>query len=166
MAITCAIIILSDKASEGIRKDECAPIIRELLLGTANVTCERVMGDDKEALMELLIKLADANEIDLILTSGGTGLSPRDITPEATLNVIEKEVPGIAEYMRAYSTQITSRAMLSRAVAGMRGRTLIINLPGSPKAVRECLTAILPVLPHAVETIKGEAHECAKSAIE
>lgn len=165
MATRAAIIILSDKASAGIRKDECAPLIHEMLIGTASVVGEWVIGDDKEALTELLIKLADANEADLILTSGGTGLSPRDITPEVTLAVIEKEVPGIAEYMRAYSMQITSRAMLSRAVAGLRSRTLIINLPGSPKAVRECLASILPVLPHAIETIKGEAHECADNII-
>ena len=109
-----------------------------------------------------LSRLADGGGVDLILTTGGTGLAPRDVTPEATLAVVERLVPGIPEAMRAESRKITDRAMLSRAQAGVRGRTLIVNLPGSPKAAVECLQVLLPALGHAVETLRGEAYECAR----
>ncbi len=105
--------------------------------------------------------MADIVGVDLILTTGGTGFSPRDITPEATLSVIDREAPGIPEAMRLKSLQITPKAMLSRAVAGLRGKTLIINLPGSPKAVSECIEVIVPVLPHAIEILRGDTGECA-----
>lgn len=112
--------------------------------------------------MEKLISYADELKVDIVFTSGGTGLAPRDVTPEATLEVCDRLVPGITDAMRLRSLEVTDRAMLSRAVAGIRGRTLIINLPGSPKAVRECLDVFLPVMDHAVETLRGEAVECAK----
>lgn len=110
--------------------------------------------------MQALCELADQCGADVVLTTGGTGFAPRDVTPEATKAVIEKEAPGIAEAIRAKSLEITPRAMLSRAVSGIRGKTLIINLPGSPKAVRECIDVVLPVLPHAVETLSGNTQSC------
>jgi len=120
----------------------------------------RVVPDELEILKEIMINLADLEKVHLILTTGGTGLSPRDYTPEATLAVIEREVPGLAEAMRLESLKKTNRSMLSRAVAGVRGQTLIINLPGSVKAVRECLGVILPVLPHGLEILTGRASDC------
>jgi molybdenum cofactor synthesis domain-containing protein len=116
--------------------------------------------DEKHLIAQRLTAWSDAGGIDLIVTTGGTGLAPRDVTPEATLSVIDKEVPGFGEAMRAHSLTKVSTAMLSRALAGIRKRSLIINLPGSPKAVAECLDAILPALPHAIETLRGEVEEC------
>jgi molybdenum cofactor synthesis domain-containing protein len=126
----------------------------------AQISDYAVVPDEKEIIAEKLAQWSDKGKTDIILTTGGTGLSPRDVTPEATLSVVERLVPGISEAMRIESLKKTSRAMLSRAVAGTRKKTLIINLPGSPKAVRECLEVVLPVLPHAVEIIKGEVGEC------
>lgn len=124
------------------------------------VVSGHVVPDEPEILKELMIKLSDVEKVDLILTTGGTGLSPRDNTPEATLAVIDREVPGLAEAMRLESLKKTSRAMLSRAVAGVRRQTLIINLPGSTKGVRECLEVILPVLPHGLEILSSRASDC------
>jgi molybdopterin adenylyltransferase len=118
-----------------------------------------ILPDEKELIKEKLIEYGKL--VDLILTTGGTGLSPRDVTPEATIEVIDRQIPGIAEAMRIEGLKKTRRAMLSRAVAGVRGKTLIINLPGSPKAVKENLEIILGVLPHAIEKIKGDMSECA-----
>ena len=120
-----------------------------------------LLPDDKDLLAETLRQIADNNEADLVLTTGGTGFAPRDCTPEATLAVIERHTPGIPEAMRAASLKITPRAMLSRAEAGIRKQTLIVNLPGSPKAALECLEVLLPALDHAIETLLGEAYECA-----
>ena len=120
--------------------------------------------DEKGLISRRLKEWADKEELVLIVTTGGTGLGPRDVTPEATLEVSEKLVPGMAETMRAESLKHTPHGMLSRGVAGVRKRTLIINLPGSPKAVRECLEVVIPALPHAIELIKGEAGECAAEA--
>jgi molybdopterin adenylyltransferase len=158
--ITVAILTLSDKGSKGEREDLSGPLIRDLLKNIgAEVRYAEILPDEKELIKEKLIKYSD--EVDLILTTGGTGLSPRDVTPDSTLEVIHRQVPGIAEAMRMESLKKTSRAMLSRAVAGVRGKTLIINLPGSPKAVKENLTVILDALPHAIEKIKGDPSECA-----
>ena len=118
-----------------------------------------VIPDEKDAIAQKLSQWADEGSLDIIITTGGTGLAPRDVTPEATLSVVDKEVPGLAEMMRAQSFAITPNSMLSRAVAGMRKECLIVNLPGSPKAVAECLAVILPVLPHAVDVIKGRVTE-------
>jgi molybdenum cofactor synthesis domain-containing protein len=122
-----------------------------------------IVPDEKELIVEKLVEWADEDNLDVVVTTGGTGLTPRDVTPEATLAVVDRIVPGFAEAMRAESLKKTPRAMLSRAVVGTRGKCLIINLPGSPKAVRECLEVILPALPHAVETLKGQAGECGTS---
>lgn len=158
--ITVAILTLSDKGSKGERVDASGPLIREMLKGIdARVDYLDILPDEKELIKEKLIQYSKL--VDLVLTTGGTGLSPRDVTPEATLEVIERQVPGIAEAMRIEGLKKTRRSMLSRAVAGVRGRTLIINLPGSPKAVKENIEVILDVLPHAVEKIKGDPSECA-----
>ncbi len=159
--MTACVLTMSDRTSKGERADESGPVIRELL-GKAGVRVSHseVLPDDKELIMERLVDYS--GKVDIIITTGGTGLSPRDVTPEATLAVIDREVPGIAEAMRAESLKKTPRGMLSRAVAGIRGGTLILNLPGSPKAVRENLAAVLDVIPHAVEKIKGSEKECAR----
>jgi molybdopterin adenylyltransferase len=158
--ITVAVLTLSDKGSKGDREDLSGPLIQEMLKRIdAEVKYYEILPDEKERIKEKLIKYS--NEVDLILTTGGTGLSPRDVTPDATLEVIDRQVPGIAEAMRLESLKKTNRAMLSRAVAGVRGRSLLINLPGSPKAVRENLEVILEALPHAIEKIKGDPSECA-----
>lgn len=154
------IITASDKGSRGERKDESGALIVEMLQGLGEVKYYAVLPDDRRQLAETMRRMADDMQIDLILTTGGTGLGPRDVTPEATLDVIDRQVPGLAEGMRYRSLEKTPRAMLSRAVAGLRGRTLIINLPGSPKGVRECLGVILPVLEHGLAIMKGEAGEC------
>lgn len=159
--ITVAILTLSDKGSKGEREDVSGLLINDMLRGIgAEVKHYEIVPDEKELIKEKLITYS--KEVDLILTTGGTGLSPRDVTPEATLEVIDIEVPGIVEAMRSEGLKKTSRAMLSRAVAGVREKSLIINLPGSPKAVEENLTVILDVIPHAIEKIKGDPSECAR----
>ena len=159
--IRAAIITLSDKGASGERLDESGPIIREMIAGIgASVVHYDVLPDEKSGIIELLIRLCDAGNVDLILTTGGTGVAPRDVTPEATLSVIDRELPGMAEAMRAESLKKTPRAMISRAIAGIRKQTLIVNLPGSPRAVRENLAVILPAIPHTVEKIRGDPSEC------
>ncbi len=157
------IITASDKGSAGEREDLSGPAIEEMIVPAGYVVVSRkVLSDDEETLYQEMVRLADEEQVDVIFTTGGTGLSPRDNTPEATMRAATKNVPGIAEAIRAYSLSITPRAMLSRAVSVMRGKTLIINLPGSPKAVRESLEYILPTLQHGIEIMKGEAGECAR----
>jgi molybdopterin adenylyltransferase len=159
--ITVAVLTMSDKGSKGEREDLSGPLIKDMLKGIdAEVKHYDILPDEKELIKEKLIKYS--KEVDLIITTGGTGLSPRDVTPEATLEVIDRQVPGIAEAMRSEGLKKTSRSMLSRAVAGVKGRSLIINLPGSPKAVKENLAVILDVIPHAIEKIKGDTKECAR----
>lgn len=161
MTIRTAIITLSDKGAAGEREDESGKVIREMITGiNAVVAHYEILPDDKQRISDTLKKLSDSCSIDLILTTGGTGVAPRDVTPEATLAVIERELPGMAEAMRAESMKKTPRAMISRAVAGIRKQTLIVNLPGSPKAVRENLAVVLPALAHAIEKIKGDPSEC------
>ncbi len=156
-----AIITLSDKGSKGEREDESGMIIREMIMSIgASVSHYEVLPDEKPGIVEVLSRLSDSGTIDLILTTGGTGVSPRDVTPEATREVIERELPGMAEAMRAESLKKTPHAMISRAITGIRKRTLIVNLPGSPRAVRENLAVILPALPHAIEKINGDLREC------
>ena len=156
------IITASDKGSRGEREDASGRLIATMLQELGQILSYKVVADDADLISREMIVMADQLGVDLILTTGGTGLGPRDVTPEATLAVVDRQVPGIAEAMRAKSLQLTSRAMLSRAVAGMRNKTLIINLPGSPKGVQECLEVILPALEHGLAIMKGEASECAR----
>ena len=159
--IRAAILISSDKGSRGEREDLSGPAIRDLLHGYATVTEILVLPDEKDQLAAAMCRFADEDHVDLILTSGGTGFAPRDVTPEATMMVVERPTPGITEAMRAYSAQFTNRAALSRATAGIRGRTWIVNLPGSPRAIKENLLPILPALEHGMEMLRGPARDCA-----
>ncbi len=161
--IRAAVLTISDKGSAGTREDKSGPALVQALAGHALVEKLLILPDDFQQIKEHLANLCDSGEIDLIFTTGGTGFAPRDVTPEATLAVVERAVPGIPEAMRAESRKITERAQLSRAAAGIRKRTLIVNLPGSPKAALECLQVFLPVMGHAVETLRGEAYECAST---
>lgn len=156
-----AILTASDKGSRGEREDTSAQVIRELVeeeIG-GEIIEYRIVPDELNDISASLIEMADYFRADLILTTGGTGLAPRDVTPEATLKVIDRVVPGIAEAMRYTSMQKTRRAMLSRGVCGIRNRTLIINLPGSPKGVHDNLMAIIDQLPHALEVASGRFHD-------
>ena len=163
--IRAAVVTVSDKGHAGLRADESGPLLAELLRAMgADVGEPVIVPDEQEQIEALLCALADAGTVDLVLTTGGTGLAPRDRTPEATLAVVDRQAPGLPEAMRAASMAITPRAMLSRAAAGTRGRTLIVNMPGSPKACREHFAIIAPALPHAIETLTGQAYECAGPA--
>lgn len=156
------IITASDKGSQGLREDISGPTINEMIskYDTFKVEIYTVIPDDKELIKKTLIQMADIDEMNLILTTGGTGFSHRDVTPEATLEVIERKVPGIPEAMRNFSLKITPRAMLSRSEAGLRGNTLIINLPGSPKAITEVLDYIIPSVIHGLDILTGTDSEC------
>lgn len=158
-----AIITSSDSGYAGQREDASGPLIREILEQNGyEVVHTILLPDDRAMLAKEMARIADEGVAQLLLTTGGTGFSPRDCMPEATADIIERTVPGIPEAMRAYSMTITPRAMLSRAAAGIRKSTLIINLPGSPKAVRESLEYILPALGHGLEILLGEASDCAR----
>jgi len=161
--ICVGILTASDKGSIGERKDLSGVTIKEIVEGMGwEVKTMEIVPDEKDIIQGKLIRYADELGLDIVFTTGGTGFSPRDVTPEATLAVVERLVPGIPEAMRLESLKITSRAMLSRAAAGIRGRTVIINLPGSPKGVRECLNVVLPALQHGVDVLKGNTGECAE----
>jgi molybdopterin adenylyltransferase len=153
--ITIGVLTISDGASKGERQDLSGEVVRSMItqLSGGVVSAGAIVPDEAAQIAAVLREWSDEKHLNLILTTGGTGLAPRDVTPEATLSVLEREVPGIAEGMRTNSLQFTRMAMLSRGVAGVRGCTLIINLPGSPKAVRECLEYILPVIPHAINLL-------------
>ena len=157
-----AVVTISDKGAAGQRQDLRGPALIAALQKLGDITTTLLIPDEYEQIRQSLSDLCDRQAADLILTTGGNGLSPRDGTPEATLAVIDRQVPGIPEAIRAASLTITKRAMLSRAVAGIRGRTLIINLPGSPKAALECLAVVLEVLPHALATLTGRSGDCAR----
>lgn len=158
-----AILIASDQGYAGMREDACTPYLKDLLQkqGYEVVEC-RILPDEQSQLEEAMREICDNLKPQLLLTSGGTGLSPRDCMPEATMAIAERMVPGIAEAMRTYSMQFTKRAMFSRAVAVTRKQTLIINLPGSPKAVKECMEAIIEELPHALGIMNGTERNCAR----
>lgn len=159
---TAAVITLSDKGAAGLREDRSGPLLAEMLEENGFEVIERkLLPDGEEALSAELVRLSDQRRVSLILTTGGTGFSERDLTPETTLKVCERAVPGIPEAMRRASLEITPRAMLSRGVAGIRKKTLIINLPGSPKAAKENLQAVLPALGHGLGILRGTEGECA-----
>jgi len=154
------ILTISDKGAQGQRYDKSGEVIRDSLSSLdSHVVKYEIIPDEVAVIAGKLTEWADEGNVDVILTTGGTGLSDRDVTPEATLSIVDKLVPGFAEAMRAKTFEITPMAMLSRATAGVKGKCLIINLPGSPKAARECLEVILPAIPHAIEIIKGEVTE-------
>ncbi|MGL4252584.1 MAG: MogA/MoaB family molybdenum cofactor biosynthesis protein [Fusobacteriaceae bacterium] len=158
---TAAILCMSDKGFRGEREDKSTLVIEDILLNwNYKIIEKRIIPDDRETIQNNLTELSDILGANLIITTGGTGLTERDNTPEATKNILDKEVPGISEAIRAYSMTITKRAMLSRAVSGIRGKSLIINLPGSPKAVRESLEYIVDTLKHGLELINHGSQEC------
>ena len=162
-AFTAAWITMSDKGSQGLREDESGPLIGKILTENGYDVVETILiPDDEDILKKELMRLSDQRQVNLVMTTGGTGFSPRDITPEATEAVCERMTPGISEAIRAYSMTKTPRAMLSRAVSGIRGKTLIINLPGSPKAVRESLEFIMSSLEHGLEILNGRTSDCAR----
>lgn len=158
-----AIVCMSDKGSRGEREDLSSQVIEKIAVENGYIVTKKVLiPDEFQVIKDTLSEICDKNHADLILTTGGTGFSKRDVTPEATEAIIEKRVPGIPEAIRAYSLTITKRAMLSRATAGIRKATLIINMPGSPKAVEESLTFIIPELKHGLEIMVGSAKDCAR----
>ena len=162
--VKVGILTISDKGSRGEREDLSGKIIEEVVKKiNGEVKYYQIIPDEKNIIQEELIKAVDKLHLDLILTTGGTGLAKRDVTPDATLEVIEKEVPGISEIIRGESFKKTNRAILSRGVAGIRKKSLIINLPGSPKGVRESLEIVLEALPHGIEILKGQATECGRN---
>ena len=160
MEIRAAVVTVSDRSARGERADESGPLLAELLREAgAVVVVQEVVSDEAGPLAERLRALADREDVNLVVTTGGTGLSTRDNTPEATRAVVEREVPGLAEAMRAQTLRQTPTAMLSRAVCGVRSGALVVNLPGSPKGVRECFAVVRPVLAHAVATLAGHDHK-------
>ncbi|MDR3225486.1 MAG: MogA/MoaB family molybdenum cofactor biosynthesis protein [Clostridiales Family XIII bacterium] len=159
---TAAALTVSDKASAGEREDTGGPLVKEMLAEAGyDVTLTDTVPDERERIEQKLIEWSDGKDIALIITTGGTGFSPRDVTPEATQAVCERCTPGIPEAMRLASLKITPRGMLSRSAAGIRGRSLIVNLPGSPKAIRENFEAVLPALAHGLEMLRGGPSDCA-----
>ena len=158
-----AVLTVSDRSFRGDRPDEGGPLVAEILKNAGyEVTLTAIVPDEQTQIEERLRQISDSGEIHLLITTGGTGFAPRDVTPEATLAVCERLTPGIPEAMRYASMQVTNRAMLSRAQAGIRKGTLIINLPGSPKAAKENLEAVLPALSHGLEMLSGRPADCAK----
>jgi molybdenum cofactor synthesis domain-containing protein len=160
MKYKVAIITVSDKGSKGEREDLSGKVIEEMVSSWAEIVSYEIVPDEKEEIKQAILKVT--SEADLILTNGGTGLHPRDVTPDATREVIEREIPGIAEAIRSEGYKKTKTAILSRAIAGVKGKTLIINLPGSPKAVKESLEVVIDALPHALDKIKGDPTECGR----
>ena len=157
------ILTISDRASQGLREDRGGPRLKALLEDRGfQVEMTAVVPDEIPAIVEVLVEWVDRLKLDLVLTTGGTGISPRDLTPEATAQVLEKEIPGMAEALRAEGLKHTPFAQISRAKAGLRGKAIIINLPGSLKAIEELLPVILPALPHALDKLKGDPSDCAR----
>lgn len=162
MGFRAVVITVSDKGSRGEREDLSGPELTAMLQEAGvEIVGRRIIPDEQELIRAALIAASDGEQADLILTTGGTGVSPRDVTPDATLAVIDRQIPGMAEEMRRRSAAITPHAMISRAVVGIRRQTLIVNLPGSPKGARENLGVLMPALTHAIEKIKGDPRDCA-----
>jgi molybdenum cofactor synthesis domain-containing protein len=157
-----AVVTVSDRGSRGEREDKSGPEIARILDSVGiEIVARRIIPDEKEVIRQTLVEFCDTGQIDLVLTTGGTGVSPRDVTPDATRDVVERDIPGMAEEMRRQSGLVTPHAMISRAIAGIRNGTLIINLPGSPRGARENLNAVLPAINHAIEKIQGDTRDCA-----
>jgi molybdenum cofactor synthesis domain-containing protein len=162
MKYRAVVITISDKGSTGERADTSGPGLRLMLQKVYEVTEVIVIPDEIDRIAEAIRDQVDRIGIDLVVTTGGTGVGPRDVTPEATRTVLEKELPGFSEIMRMESYRVTPFALISRAVCGIRGQSIIVNLPGSPKAAAECLSFIEAALPHALEKVKGDPSECAR----
>jgi molybdenum cofactor synthesis domain-containing protein len=163
MGLRAVIITVSDRGARGEREDLSGPELAQMLAASdIEIVGRRVIPDETEEIRRELIAWSDGGRADLILTTGGTGVSPRDVTPDATRAVIDREIPGMGEAMRRHSAESTPHAMISRALAGIRGETLIVNLPGSPRGARENLAVVLPALTHASEKIKGDPRDCAR----
>jgi len=157
--LAVGVLTVSDTRSQGVRADTATPLIRRLLEEAGFVVSEAgLVPDERGQIQERLIEMADRLKLPLVITTGGTGFGPRDVTPEATRMVIERETPGLPEAMRAVTAKQNPLAWLSRATAGLRGRTLIVNLPGSPQGANECLRVLLPLLPHALTMVEGQDH--------
>lgn len=157
-----AVVTVSDRGSRGEREDKSGPEIARILDSVGiEIVAQRIIPDEKEVIHQTLVEFCDGDQIDLVLTTGGTGVSPRDVTPDATRDVVERDIPGMAEEMRRQSGLVTPHAMISRAIVGIRNGTLIINLPGSPRGARENLNAVLPAINHAIEKIQGDTRDCA-----
>lgn len=161
MRYRAVVITISDKGSRGEREDTSGPRLVAMLEKNYEVGETLIVPDETDLISETIISQIDGNGFDLVVTTGGTGVGPRDVTPEATRAVIEKDLPGFAEAMRMESYKITPHALISRAICGIRRQSIIVNLPGSPKAAAECLSFVLPSLPHALEKVKGDPSECA-----
>jgi molybdopterin adenylyltransferase len=154
------IVVVSDSSSKGERISTTQELIKELVQPLGMVEMIEIIADEKELIKKTMITFCDHHHLDLVISTGGTGLSPRDVTPEATREILHKEIPGLGEMMRMTTIQFTPLSILSRATGGIRGKSLIVNLPGSPKAVKQCLEAILPVIPHAIDVVRGEVNRC------
>jgi len=160
--VRAGVITVSDRGSRGEREDVSGGVVRELLERLpAEVAIVRIVADETDLIARCILELVDEENLDLVVTTGGTGVSPRDVTPEATRSVIDREIPGMAEEMRRESLKKTPHAMISRAIVGIRNRSIIINLPGSPKGARENLSVLMPALMHALEKVKGDPSDCA-----
>ena len=162
MSYTAAIITVSDKGSRGEREDRSGPLLAGMLKDSYRIGDILIVPDEADMIAEAIRKLVDERKADIVVTTGGTGLSDRDVTPEATRMVIEKELPGFAEIMRIESYKITPHGIISRAICGTRGESIILNLPGSPKAATECLSFVMAALPHALSKLKGDTADCGR----
>ena len=160
MKYKAAIITVSDKGSRGEREDKSGPSLAEMLKDSYDMTNIMIVPDEADVIADAIKKLIDEQRVDVVITTGGTGLSSRDVTPEATRMVIEKELPGFAEIMRIESYKITPHGIISRAICGTRRESIILNLPGSPKAATECLAFVMAALPHALSKLKGDTADC------
>ncbi len=163
MTYKAAIITISDKGSRGERIDGSGPALRSLLEKDFSVTGIVIVPDEAEMIADVILEEVDMRGADLVVTTGGTGVGPRDVTPEATRMVIEKELPGFAEVMRIESYKLTPHGIISRAICGIRKESIIINLPGSPKAATECLSFVIKAVPHALSKLKGDPADCAQA---